>query len=166
MDLQEFFDLKMHSDTHTNLTYIRSCLAEVEKQCEIMDKMRQDAEGKVEEWNKDDEIVRLEEKIVQLCRKYSEGFNPSEEQWKKIEKWQERHINRKHKPKQASDQLRKYDPNDVSFTYEFGYTHLGTMGTVVCEKCKADAFRKSLGNKDLYNKIMKDKNAEYFIGEV
>ncbi len=36
MDLQEFFDLKMHNDTHTNLTYIRYCLAEVEKQCEIL----------------------------------------------------------------------------------------------------------------------------------
>ena len=89
MDLQEFFDLKMHNDTHTNLIYIRSCLAEVEKQCEILNKMRQDAESKVEEWNKDDEILRLEEKIVQLCRKYSEGFNPSEEQWEKIKKWQE-----------------------------------------------------------------------------
>lgn len=166
MDLQESLNLKNHSDTHTNLTYIRSCLAEVEKQCEIMDKMRQDAEGKVEEWNKDDEIVRLEEKIVQLCRKYSDGFNPSEEQWGKIKKWEERHIKRRHKLKPLPDSPRKYNPNVVSFTYEFGYTHLGTMGSVICDKCKADAFRKSLGNKELYRKIMKDKNAEYFIGEV
>lgn len=166
MDLQEFFDLKNHSDTHTNLTYIRSCLAEVEKQCVILDKMRQDANSKVEEWNKDDEIVKLEEKIVQLCRKYSEGFNPSEEQWKKIEKWQERHAKSKHRVRINPNRLRKFIPGLASYSYEFSNTHLGTMGMVVCDTCRVKAFKESLGNKEIYKQIMERKNAEYFIGEV
>ena len=98
--------------------------------------------------------------------RYSEGFNPSEEQWKKINKWQNDHIRKKHKPQPVKERMLKYNPNDVSFSYEFGYTPLGVMGNVVCNKCRDTAFKRSFGNKELYRKIMKAKNAEYFMGEV
>lgn len=166
MDLKEIMDMKNHNDTHTNITYIKSCLEEVEKQCEILDRMRLEAEQKVSDYNKDDEIVRLQEKIVNLCRQYSTGFNPSPEQWEKIAKWQEKHIKRKHRVRINPNESRKYIPGLVSFSYEFTDTHLGRMGTVICDECKEKAFKKSMGIKELYKKYMEDKDAEYFIGEV
>lgn len=151
---------------YTDMTYIQNCLEKVEKQCEILDRMRVEAEEKVKEWNKDEEILKLEERIVKLCRKYSEGFVPSEKQWKKIRRWEEKHTNSKHRIKIKPGERRKYVPNAASFSYSFSYTHLGVMGMAICDTCRKEAFKKSLGNKNLYDKIMEEKNAEYFIGEV
>ena len=150
----------------TIITNIRNCLDEVEKQCRILDEMRVEAEKKVDDWNKDEKIRELEERIVELCKEFSAGFNPSKEQWEEIEKWQERHAKSKHRVRINPNRPRKFIPGLASYSYEFSNTHLGTMGMVVCDTCRAKAFKESLGNKELYKRIMERKNAEYFIGEV
>ncbi len=38
---------------YTDMTYIHNCLEKEEKHCEILDRMRVEAEEKVKEWNKD-----------------------------------------------------------------------------------------------------------------
>ena len=114
---------------------------------------------------KDAEIQKCKDEITEPGMTYSRGFNPSLEQWENIEKWQRRHIYRKHSPLTDNDES-MVNPNTGSFRYEFEDTSLGPMGRVVCNDCRRLAESKSRGDRETYKKVMKRKNAEFFFGEV
>jgi hypothetical protein len=83
------------------------------------------------------------------------GFVPKTEQWNKIDKWEHKHMEKKHK--------NKISPN---FEYVFGETYLGAMGSVRCNTCCERAMNMSHGKTAEYKRICNELGAEYIIGEV
>jgi hypothetical protein len=84
------------------------------------------------------------------------GFNPSLEQWDSIDNWQQKHMQKKH----------KNNPMLTDFEYSFSDTSLGKMGSAKCNICCKRAMNMSHGNTEEFQRICKELDAEYFIGEV
>ena len=122
------------------------------------------AEKQVAEWNKDNEIQKKDEEIIALNHQISLGFNPSAAQWSEIRAWEHKHRERRHKEKEHK--LTKMPSNPVSFSYGFGNTHLGTMGSVFCETCLRRAMNMSHGDNKEFDRIKKELDAEWFFGEI
>ena len=110
---------------------------------------RNEALERVRNWNKDAEIQREIKEKDSANERLSKGFNPSNEQWEKINKWEEEHINKYHKSPRINYPM-KMIPNSANFEYSFVFTQLGTLGSVTCTVCRDKK------NKDSY----------FFIGEV
>ena len=122
------------------------------------------AEQRVAEWNKDDEIQKKDEEIKGRYHRISLGFNPSEEQWTEIRTWEDKHRERRHKEKEQEHT--KMPSNPASFSYSFGNTHFGTMGSVICETCLRRAINMSHGDNKEFDRIKKELDAEWFFGEI
>ena len=132
-----------------------------------LERERDEALTKVKEWNKDAEIQAAEQKTKELYKKLSQGFNPDDKQWKKIEKWEDRHIKKYHRPSMFNKIVpMKCDPNMPDFEYGFSYTPLGPIGSVTCRKCQKKMLKRSLGNPIIYDELCKKYNVDFFFGEV
>lgn len=122
------------------------------------------AEKRVAEWDKDDEIRRKDEEIQALHKRLVGGFNPSAEQWSEIHAWEDKHREKRHK--EVEKERAKMPANPASFSYSFGNTHLGTMGSVVCTTCLRRAMNMSHGDNKEFDRIKKELDAEWFFGEI
>lgn len=128
---------------------------------------RDDALQKLENYSKDHEIRKIQKEFDDYVQKRRVGFCPSEEQWKKIKAWEKTHEDTFHKASaKGFPYAMKYNPYAADYVYQFNETHLGTMGTVICQKCQRKAYERSLGQEKIYDKLMKSYDANYIIGEV
>ncbi len=140
----------------------------VEDVLEYVEKLedeRNEALDKVREWNKDAEIKKAEDTRKAALGQLSKGFAPNEEQWRKINEWEEKHILRRHTPRK-SEELTKYNSNAPFFEYSFVNAPLGKLGSVRCATCYRKAVSKCFGNLKTLDRICKKKGIEFFIGEV
>ncbi len=140
-------------------------IEELQAYVEHLEEQRDEALLKVREWNKDAEIQQAEEKVKTAYRQLSKGFAPDDEQWNKIHEWEERHTKKHHKSPKV-DYPTKKRLNGPNFDYRFEYTHLGTLGEVVCTVCERKAMRNSLGNETKFEELREKYGAGFLFGEV
>ena len=95
----------------------------------------------------------------------NKGFTPDDEQWKKIHEWEEKHTLKNHQRPRIDirAQKRSIGPD---YCYQFEYSPVGTLGTVICTECQLKAMRNSLGNEKIYKELCERYDAEFFFGEV
>ena len=60
----------------------------------------------------------------------------------------------------------KMPVNQAVFLYDFSQTHIGTLGRVICKACQSEAMKMSYGDDRVFERICKELDAHYFIGEV
>ncbi len=137
---------------------IREIIAQLEQQ-------RDAAVNQMREWNKDAEIQNREETITELRKQGTDGFCPSTEQWKQIREWEKRHSDNRHNTSE-NNQPQKMIPGAAHFIYSFSHTPIGTIGSVECEVCRNTAFERSGGNYLYYQRLCKELDVDFFIGEV
>ena len=99
---------------------------------------RDKAWEELREYNKDDEIQKLQEKINELKNRKSEelNFNISKEELAKIKEWEEKHIKEKHNGSYYAGAI------GGRFTYSFTLTSIGDVGEVVCSCGEKFCFRE------------------------
>ena len=93
------------------------------------------------------------------------GFRYNDEQWREIQAWEYMHSQNRHKPIKI-DHPMKMMPNAAIFLYEFVYSQVGTIASVSCTVCEAEARQKSAGDNELYRKLIDEFGAYHFVGEV
>lgn len=139
---------------------LQECIANIKAE-------RDDALRKLAEYSKDKEIQKIQNEFDAYKEKRRAGFCPDMEQWKKIEAWEKTHSDVFHKaPAKSKQYAMKCNPNVARYEYQFEPTHVGTLGSVVCQTCRKKVFERSLGKRYIYDKLMKSMDAMYFIGEV
>ena len=97
------------------LTYIKQC-----------EEQKDNALKKLEEWNKDEEILKLKEEIKKIRNENKYGFAITEEEHKVISEWMENHIKEKHNGNNYAGAI------GGNFTYKFVPTSIGTIGEIHC----------------------------------
>lgn len=99
---------------------------------------RDKAWEELREYNKDDEIQKLQNEINELKNRKAEGFyfNISKEELDKINKWKEKHVEEKH------DGSYYVGAIGGMFTYTFTLTSIGDIGEVVCSCGEKFCFRE------------------------
>ncbi|MBP3781785.1 MAG: hypothetical protein J6I68_00900 [Butyrivibrio sp.] len=132
---------------------------------EHIEKQREEAWERVREWNKDSEIQQAEDKVKAAYKKLSRGFAPDDDQWEQIEKWEKKHAEKYHKPPKTKEITKKL-LNGPNYSYQFEYSPIGTLGSVVCTVCAEKAMRNSLDSMSRYNELMERYNAHFSFGEV
>ena len=111
---------------------------DIGKYVERCEKIKKEALEKVENWNKDEEIVKLKEEIKRLNKELygGLGFFISVEEKEKIETWTKQHIKEKHNGHYGAGAI------GGRFTYEFTPTSIGEVGEVVCSCGEKFCFRE------------------------
>ena len=126
---------------------------------------RDNAVRQVREWNKDEEISKAEAKTKEAYRQLSKGFAPSDEQWEQIRNWEKKHTDDRHKtPKPVTP--KKMTPDALFYEYRFSYSHIGTLGSVVCNSCERKAIEESKGDQAACRELLDRYGACFFIGEI
>lgn len=87
------------------------------------------ANKQLEEYSKDEEIRKLQEKNHEMYQKLLRGFSITEEEAKAIRKWQETH-------KDSGGAI------GGGYTYEFTPTAIGTIGTIKRSNGESFTFRE------------------------
>ena len=89
-------------------------------------------------YDKDEEIQKLQKEINQLKNKQWEGFNfnISKEELTKINKWKEKHVEEKHDGSYYAGAI------GGMFTYQFTPTSIGDIGEVICSCGEKFCFRE------------------------
>ena len=92
----------------------------------------------LKEYNKDEEIQKLQKEINQLKNKKAEGFNfnISKEELVKINKWKEKHVEEKHDGSYYAGAI------GGMFTYQFIPTSIGDIGEIKCSCGEKYCFRE------------------------
>lgn len=92
----------------------------------------------LKEYNKDEEIQKLQKEINQLKNKKAEGFNfnISKEELVKINKWKEKHVEDKHDGSYYAGAI------GGMFTYQFVPTSIGDIGEIICSCGEKYCFRE------------------------
>lgn len=109
------------------------------KQCEDM---RNLAINQVKEWNKDEEIQKLQAEIDKLKTELKEKkkgyteFVITPEENNEINKWIDKHINEKHGGSHYAGAI------GGRFTYKFIPTSIGEIGEIVCSCGESFCFRE------------------------
>ena len=145
---------------------ISQSLANIKAVVEKYEEERNEAIEKMKNWNKDEEIQRLQKIINSLEENLSRGFCPDEQEWENIKKWQESHKKRMHPVSERYETAFKSNPFAPSYHYDFVYSEVGRLGSVVCRTCQRKAIVESEGDIAQLKKLIKDYDAEYYFGEV
>lgn len=127
------------------LNDIKSLLEEKDKEIE---RLSTENEEMKKELYKDETILKMQEKIddlkerISIMRKASmRGFPISEEEQKKIEAWEHKHLKKKHWDKEHD--CPKYDGAiGGRFSYHFIPTSIGVVGEVRCSCGKKFCFQE------------------------
>ena len=124
-------------DLSKALEDVNEIVSEVVDFAEKCEKRVLTAEKQVAEWNKDEEIQKLQEKIAELKKK-PEGmsFYISAEEKQAINEWIDQHINEKHNGDHYAGAI------GGRFTYKFIPTSIGDIGEIVCSCGDKFCFRE------------------------
>lgn len=104
------------------LTALADYIAETEEK-------RDKAVKQVEEFNKDEEIVKLKKQLEQKEEriKNSQTFVILPEEVQAIKEWREQHIKEKHGGSEYAGAI------GGRYSYKFTPTSIGTFGTIICD---------------------------------
>ena len=110
---------------------------DIGKYVEKCEKTKKEALEKVENWNKDEEIIKLKEEIKRLNKELNGGlgFFISVEEKNAIDTWIKQHIQEKHNGNSYAGTI------GGRFTYEFTPTSIGEVGEIVCSCGEKFCFR-------------------------
>lgn len=122
-----------------------SCLEEIRKINEKKDAQIKALQDRLkalkEEYNKDEEIIKMQEKIDKAYDDLNRGFSITESEQEKINSWKDKHIRKKHWDKK--NECEQYSGAiGGRFTYEFIPTSIGIIGTIKCSCGKEFIFQE------------------------
>lgn len=90
---------------------------------------------------KDKELQKMEAKLEKIQREYNRGFPISDDEWKAIEAWKEKHDREVHGLTECNERIG--GAIGGRYTFEFIPTTLNVIGTVKCGNCgKKFTFRE------------------------
>ena len=85
-----------------------------------------------EEYNKDEEIKKMQQELETTKKDLRRGFPISEREQKAIKEWQEKHDTEVHGLKTLEDRLHAGGLIGGRYTYHFIQTSIGVSGTIQC----------------------------------
>ena len=96
-----------------------------------------------EEYDKDEEVKELKEKLEEMRNELSRGFSISKEEQEQINEWKKKHEADAHGLKTRAQRMRAMGTIGGRYHYEFRPTSIGTVGKIVCS-CGAEFEFQSL----------------------
>ena len=130
-------DLRISKDFDLKKTF-----ENIEKYVQYCEEDRHRAIEQLKEWNKDEEIQKLQKEVEELKkdifakRKGYTVFEIMPEENKEINEWIEKHINEKHNGDHYAGAI------GGRFTYKFIPTSIGEIGEIVCSCGESFCFRE------------------------
>lgn len=132
----------------TNEEVLKEVTFLLEKKDKEIERLTNENEEMKKEFYKDESILNMQNKIdnlksrIDIMRKASmRGFPISEEEQKKIEKWQHKHLKKKHWDKEH-DCPKSAGAIGGRFSYHFIPTSIGVIGEVKCSCGKKFCFQE------------------------
>ncbi len=104
------------------------------------------------------------------AKQLSKGFNPSDDEWKRINAWEDSHTKERHKTYiQYSEKLAKGEiavlqkmrPDAPHFEYAYETSPIGHLGAVTCIPCRDQAIKKCNGNIEKFYDLLKRNDVRY-----
>lgn len=128
-------------------------------------RLKQNLQEITDEAWKDAELTTMREQLEAARADLRRGFEITERQTQRIQEWKDKHYAEQHGATTLDAKLKMGGAAGGSFSYEFLPTGIGTFGTCVCGHCRAKAFHEAQGNEKLYQKLLKDYDAEFIFQE-
>lgn len=97
---------------------------------------------KLDEWNKDEEIEKMRQRLEEMREEYYRGFPISRDEEKKIKKWCEKHDREKHGLVTDNMRINAEGVGGGRYSYHFVPTSIGVSGVVRCGCGDEFEFRK------------------------
>lgn len=114
-----------------------------EDNLEKIDKLREENRKLREEYDKDEEVRSLKEKLDIVCKDNLCAFPITEDEQQKINDWKSRHDREVHGLNNLEDKLAAGGAIGGRYYYKFTPTSIGTVGEIVCDCCgKSFAFQE------------------------
>ena len=121
---------KVFARCHNNYVEFQDVVEAIIDRLNKADEEQDYAYKQLEEWNKDEEIQKLKNKIESLqdelrnIRRYS--FEITHEEYKAIEEWKKKHVEEKHNGDSYAGAI------GGRYKYIFVPTSIGTVGSIKC----------------------------------
>lgn len=116
---------------YVDKSHIEECFNDILEYIEKCETRVEDADKKLKEWNKDEEIQKLKEQLE--AKRHEEAnrmvFIISAEEKEAINNWIDKHIEEKHGGNRYAGAI------GGQFTYKFIPTSIGEIGEIVCGAC-------------------------------
>ena len=131
---------------------------------------KQAAQAKVKEY---EEKINADSRVKEIKARYDEatkalyrGFGISQGESEEITAWKEKHDVERHGLNSLDKKLRAGGAIGGRYHYQFVPTSIGTVGTCVCGSCERKAFEEAKGDREKYNKLKKEYDAEFDFSEL
>lgn len=82
---------------------------------------------------KDKELQKMKAELEKMQREYNRGFPITDDEWKAIETWKEKHDREVHGLTECNERVG--GAIGGRYTFEFIPCSIGTIGTIKCGKC-------------------------------
>lgn len=117
-----------------------------------------------EKW-KDEELTHLKQQRDQALADMYRGFSIAEEELIRVHEWQKKHDEVQHKLTTDAAKLQAGGAIGGHYSFDFTGTSIGTFGSCYCGTCRSKAIKNCGGDIKLYQKLMKEYDAEFTFQE-
>lgn len=132
----KYTSYNLEKGEHITVHPFEECLMAMQKRYEdaeaAIEKLEKENKALKDEHYKDEKLQRMQEELTSLRRAIYRGFPISEEDQKRITRWQKEHDKEAHGITDIKGHLAKAGAIGGDYTYEFVPTSIGTFGSVKC----------------------------------
>ena len=102
-------------------------------QKKTIDNLRNQIKELTDSQYKDKKLQKMKAELEKMQREYNRGFSITDDEWKAIETWKEKHDREVHGLTERNERVG--GAIGGRYTFEFIPTTIGIIGTVKCEDC-------------------------------
>lgn len=151
------------ADLEKTFRAVKACYRDKDIRIKYLEQKVKELED--EKW-KDNELQNMKKEYEAMKDDYYRGFPISKKEKDAIYKWKENHLINQHGLTTPVERALSGGAIGGSFKFEFIPTSIGTIGTCICGSCRNRARKDAKGNGELFQKLIKEYDAEFIFQNI